>query len=115
LRAPGLERRLVDDEPRRDRHDLLDRDEVVLPQRVAGRHEVDDRVGQPDERRELHRAVQPDEVHVHALVGEVLARGGDVLGRDAQPRTLAHRRLVVEALLHRHHHAAGAMPRSTGW
>ena len=39
------------------------------------RHEVDDRVGEADQRRQLHRAVELDQVDVHALRGEVLARG----------------------------------------
>ena len=43
---------------------------------------------------------------MHSLRGEVLARGSDVLGRDPQPRSAAHRRLVIEAARHRDHHAA---------
>ena len=47
-------------------------------QRAAGGHQVDDRVGQPGQRRQLHRAVELDQVDVHALVGEVLARDAAV-------------------------------------
>ena len=54
----------------RHRHDLLDRDQIVGLQRVAGGHQVDDRVGQPHQRRQLHRAVELDQVDVHALGGE---------------------------------------------
>ena len=91
----------IDDQPRADRHDVLDRDQVVGPQRVAGGHQVDDRVGQPDQRRELHRAVELDEVDVHALGREVLARGLHVLGRDADARAALHGAGPVVAALRR--------------
>ena len=58
--------------------------------------QVDDRVGQAGQRRQLHRAVELDQVDVHALVGEVLARDAGVLGGDADARALAHRGGVVE-------------------
>src|SRR5438105_12966340 len=64
--ALELERGLVDDQARRDLHDLFDLDEVVRLQRAAGGHEVDDGVGQSRQRRQLHRPVQLDQVHVHA-------------------------------------------------
>ena len=64
--ALQLERAGIDDQPRADRHDVLDGDEIVRLQRVAGGHEVDDRVGKADERRQLHRAVELDQVDVHA-------------------------------------------------
>ena len=89
--ALQLERRGVDDEAARDRHDLLDHAQPVGAQRVAGVDQVDDRVGEAHERRQLHRAVELDQVDVHALGGEVLARGADVLGRHAQARALLHR------------------------
>ena len=79
-------------------HDLLHRVQRVGAQRVAGGDQVDDRVGEPGQRREFHRAVQPDEVDVHALRGEVLARDLQILGGDAQPRALPHRVRVVEAV-----------------
>src|ERR1700694_722666 len=96
----------IDDEAARDRHDLLDRPQAVRLQRVAGVDEVDDRIGEAHERRELHRAVEADQVHVHALGGEMLARGTDVLGRDSQARALLHRRRVIELLADRDDHAA---------
>ncbi len=43
---------------------------------------------------------------MHALRGEVLARGVDVFGRHAQARPLRDGALVVEAFAHRDHHAA---------
>src|SRR5437763_6442882 len=73
--ALELERGLVDHQARRDVHDLLDFDQVVGAQRAAGRDHVHDRIRQADQRRQLHRAVQFNEVDVHALVGEVFARG----------------------------------------
>src|SRR5207244_2900927 len=72
--ALELERGLVDDEAGTDRSDLLDRAQVIGAQRIAAGNQIDDRVGQTHERRELHRAVEPDQVDVHAL------------GRDAERR-----------------------------
>ena len=93
-----LERAGVDDEPGADRHDVFDDDEVVRLQRVAGRHEVDDRIGETRERRQLHRAVEFDQIDVHRLRREMLARDAHVFGRDTDPRaTLHHRRPVVTA------------------
>ena len=43
---------------------------------------------------------------MHALGGEELARGLQVLGGDAQARALLHGARVVESLAHRDHHAA---------
>ena len=95
--AVELQRRLVDDQPGRDRHDLLDLGQRVRLQRVARGDEVDDRVGEAGERRQLHRAVELDQVDVHALVGEVIAGDARELGGDADARALARRRRVVEA------------------
>ena len=80
--------------------------QIVGAQRVAAAHQVDDRIGEPGERRELHRAVELDEIDVHALRGEMLARRLHVLGRDLQPRALLHRAPVVEPRAHGDHHAA---------
>src|SRR5262245_64811073 len=74
---------------------------------MAGGNEVHDRVGEADKRRELHRAVKPDEVDMDGLRREVLARGVHVLGCDAQARALAHRAVVVEAFSDGDHHPAG--------
>ena len=89
--ALELQRRLVDDQAGRDLHDLLDLDEVVGLQRVARGDEVDDRIGQAGQRRQLHRAVELDQVDVHALVGEVVARDAREFGGDADARALARR------------------------
>src|SRR5258706_883764 len=104
--APELERRLVDDEAGADRLDLLDRAQAVGAQRIAAGNQIDDRVGEAHERRELHRAVEPDQIDVHALGCEVLASGLHVLGRHAQTRALAHGTRIIEALGNRDHHAA---------
>src|SRR5262252_540369 len=104
--AVELERRLVDDEPRADGADVLDRVEAVGSQGVARRDQIDDRIGEPEEGRELHRPVELDEVDVHALRREVLASGLHVLGRDAKPRTATHRAGVVESLGHGDNHPA---------
>src|SRR5216684_8935286 len=104
--APELERRLVDDEASADRSDLLDCAQAVGAQRIAAGNQVDDRVGQTHERRELHRAVKPDQIDVHALRCEVFARSLHVLGRYAQTRALAHGERIVEAFGDRDHHAA---------
>src|SRR5882762_3077675 len=65
--ALELERRLVDDEAGTDRSDLLDCAQAIGAQRIAAGNQIDDRVGETHERRELHRAVEPDQVDVHAL------------------------------------------------
>src|SRR3546814_14972809 len=61
--------------------DLLDK--VVGLECAAGGNEVDDAVGQADQRRQFHRTVQLDDVHVHAFAGEVFARGAHLLGGHA--------------------------------
>src|SRR5712671_2112889 len=104
--APELERGLVDDEAGADRPDLLDRAQAVGAQRIAAGHQIDDRVGQTHERREFHRAVKPDQIDVHALRCEVLARGLHILGRHTQTRALANGERIVEAFGNRDHHAA---------
>src|SRR5260221_6111777 len=58
--APELEGRLVDDEAGADRPDLLDRAQAVGAQRIAAGDQINDRVGQTHERRELHRALKAD-------------------------------------------------------
>src|SRR5712691_3132862 len=104
--ALELERGLVDDEAGADRPDLLDCAQAIGAQRIAARNQIDDRVGQTHERRELHRAVEPDQIDVHALGCEVLARGLHVLGRHAQTRALAHGARIIEAFGNRDHHSA---------
>ena len=74
--------------------------------RAAGRHQVDDRIGQAGQRRQLHAAVQLDQIGVNPLGGEELARDRHVLGRHRQPRALAHTRGIVETFAHRHADAA---------
>src|SRR4051812_45677651 len=104
--ALQLECRLIDDQTCTDGHDLLDHAQPVCLERIAGRYEVDNRVGETYQRGEFHRSVQVDEVDMDALRGEVLACRADVLGRDAQPGALAYRAVVIELLRHRNDHAA---------
>src|SRR5436853_2270911 len=52
--ALQLERGGIDDEPARDRKDLLDDAQAVGAQRIARIDEVDDRIGEADEGRQLH-------------------------------------------------------------
>src|SRR2546430_10233284 len=47
----GLERRLVDDQPRRHRHDFLNRNEAVSAQGAASGNEIDDRIGKTEDRK----------------------------------------------------------------
>src|SRR5258706_6479198 len=95
--ALELERGRVDDEPCTDRQDLLDGDQIVGLEGVAGADQVDDGIGQTHQRRELHRSVEPDQIDVHALAGEVLARSRNVLSRNPEPRATLHRTRIVEA------------------
>ena len=71
--------------------DLLADDEVVLAQRRAGRGEVDDRLDDPGQRRELDRALDLDDLGLAPGLLEVA--GGDlrVLGRDAHHAEPAQR------------------------
>ena len=93
--------------------DVLHRDETVRLQRIAGAHEIDDRIREADERRELHRTIELDQIDMNALRGEVLARGLHVLGRDADARARAYGALS-RILGDSDDHAAAPMPRSSG-
>ncbi len=78
--ALQLHRRGIHDEAARYRHDLLDHAQPGSPSAcLPVSHKIHDRVGQSHEGRELHGTVELDEVHVHALRREVLARRADVL------------------------------------
>ena len=59
--SPHLQRRAVDHQPRGHLQDGLDLAQVVLAQRLARRHQVDDAVGQAGQRRQLDRAVELDD------------------------------------------------------
>src|SRR2546422_4746566 len=52
--ALELERGGVDDQPRADRKNLFDGDQVVGLERIAGADQIDDRVREADQRRQLH-------------------------------------------------------------
>ena len=79
---------------------------MVGTQRTAGTHQIDDSIGEADQRGQFHRSIQLDQVHMHALLGEVLARGLQILGRHAQARPLTHGVDVVELHRNGNHHRA---------
>src|SRR3954447_11294430 len=65
----------VGDEPRGRDRDLLAHDEPVLLQRRARRRQVDDRLDEPGQRRELHRALHLDDLRL--APGALEEVGGD--------------------------------------
>src|SRR5690606_37790803 len=87
LLATGFHGGLIDDQARGNLGYVLDGHQVVGAQGAAGGDEIDDGVRQSDQRRELHRAVQLDDVDVHALGREVLARSLHVFRGNPQART----------------------------
>ncbi len=83
-RAVGLERRAVDDQPRRDVEDAAGFHQPVLAQGGAGRDEIDDPPGKPQRGGDLHRAVQLDAFGLDAAALEMAAGEVGIFGRDAQ-------------------------------
>src|SRR5947208_11079544 len=69
--ALELERRLIDDEAGADRPDLLDRVQAIGAQGVAAGNQIDDGIGETQERRQLHRTLKPDKLRVHPLPPQV--------------------------------------------
>jgi hypothetical protein len=99
---------LVDDQPRADVADVLQRHQAVGLQRVAALDQVDDQVGQADQRGQFHGAVELDDLDLLALGGEVALGAFDVLGGDAQaPATPRHRRIGRRPGAGHHQPAAG--------
>src|SRR5277367_72458 len=94
----------IDDQAGADRQDLFDHDQIVGPEGIAGAHEVDDCVRKPYQRREFHRAVEPDQIDVHALARKMLACRRDILGRHLEPRAALYRACVVERARGRDNH-----------
>ena len=80
--------RAVHDQPRGGRQDLGDLDQAVGAERLARLHEIDDPLGEADERRQLDRAVEPDHLDLDAALGEVPPREIRILGRDPDPGPL---------------------------
>ena len=76
--------------------DLVDDDQVVLAQGVAGRDQIDDQIGEADQRREFDRAVQLDELHRQVALGEKGFRRSLEFRRHAQERR--QRRALVIAV-----------------
>ena len=79
-----LHRSLVHDQTRTDGGDQLLRLQTVGAQGVAGVDHVDDLVGEPHQRGQLHGAVQLDDVDLAALLGVVALGDIHELGRHAQ-------------------------------
>src|SRR5579883_2805054 len=100
LGVAGLERDAVDDEARGHVGDVLDLDQAVLAQSLAGGDEIDDTPRQPHRRREFHRAVELDAFGLHAAAGEMPARDLGIFGGNAH-RTPARRIVVAEILRRR--------------
>jgi hypothetical protein len=80
--------------------------QIVGFQRAAGGHQIDDGVGETGQWRQFHRAVELDQVDMHALGGEVFAGDVDVLACHLQARTLAYGVCVVETGRDGDHHPA---------
>ena len=72
----------VGDQARRAEGDLLADDEAVLAQRRAGRGQVDDRLGEPGQRRELDRSLDLDDLGLAPGLEKVPRGDARVLGRD---------------------------------
>ena len=83
--------RLVDHQPRADVGDMRQRYQAIGLQRVAGIHDIDNQVGQTDQRRQFHGAVQLDDLDLLAPVGVVAARALHVLGGNAQAPLIGDR------------------------
>src|SRR5690606_10630291 len=77
-----LERRAIDDQPRRHlaEHRLLG--ERIFNERAPRRNQVDNMRGKTESRRNLHRTVQLDALGLNALRLEPAARGRRIFRRD---------------------------------
>src|SRR5579875_372441 len=97
----------VCDQTRAADGDLLAYHQPVLLQRAAAGGEIDDRLRQPRERRQLHGSLDLDDLHLAAGVEEMLRGDPRVLGRDAHhpepPQRLGYAILARRA---REHHRA---------
>ena len=85
---------------------MFDFHEVVGAQGVARADQIDNRVAQANQRTEFHRAVEFNQIHIHAFGGEMRFGSFDVFGDHAQARALLDRRFVIKTILHRDRHAA---------
>jgi len=82
--ASRLQRGLVRNESRCRTTRLGDLDQVVRPQGLSRRGDVQHGVGQPGGRRELHRSVEADELDCHRHAGEEPTRRLRILRGHAQ-------------------------------
>jgi len=82
---------------------------MVGGQSGTGVHDVDDFIGQAHHRRQFHRAVELDDIHLPPLGGIVAARDIDVFGGDPQSprlglgaeRSGGHQPAAGDAQIHR--------------
>src|SRR5919204_827563 len=86
-----LVRDRVGDEPRRRRGDVLAHDEPVLAQRGARRGEVDDRLDEAGQRRQLDRALDLDDLRLAPRVLKPARRDPRVLRRHAHDAEASQR------------------------
>src|SRR5487761_345509 len=100
LGVARLERDAVDDETRGHVGDVLDLDEAVFTQGLAGGDEIDDASRQSHRRREFHRAVELDAFGLDAAARKVPSRDLGIFGGDAH-RAPARRIVVAEILRRR--------------
>ena len=105
-RGVQLERGLIDNEAGADVHDALDFHQPVGLERLAAADQIDDGLRQARQRRQLHAAVELDEVHVHTLAGKKLARNGRIFGGHGDAPARAGGAGVVKARRHGHGHVA---------
>ena len=86
----------------RDQHGLgreerAERAEPVRAQGVAARDEVDDRVGEPEARRDLDGAGDLDELDLDAVLGQQLPREPRIDRRDAVAVEIGERRRIGDS------------------
>ena len=97
---------LIHDKTRTDGHDGFDFDQIIGAQGTATRDQIDNGVGQPDQRCQFHGTVQLDNIDVHTLGGKMFARRRDIFAGNANARPLAHRLCIIEVFACRYTHAA---------
>ena len=72
----------IDDEACRRSGDALDFDEAMGFERVACFNQIDDAIGQSDNRRQFNRAIELDDFDRHAALIEIAFRNLRILGGD---------------------------------
>ena len=93
---------LITDEPRTDRHDLRQHLEVVFPKCIARLDDVEDDIAEAEDRCDLDRTIQLDDVDI-AADGLIVVAGNIGKLRCDPERPLL---VIIEILRARHAHAA---------